>query len=347
MSAIRTFAGLCSAAILGLIQPLSPAQAADQITLRVEHFLPPQSTAQVGLLEPWAKKVMAASHGRLKIEIYPAMQLGGKPPQLYDQVKDGVIDAAWTLPGYTPGRFPTSEVFELPFMITTAAATSRALYEFYEKHLQKEFADVHPLAFHVHARGLIHTREKAVTKIEDLKGLKLRAPTRRVGQMLEELGATQIGMPVPQVPEALSKNVIDGAVVPYEVIVPLRVHELTKYHAQLDGKHGLYTSVFIFAMNKRKYDSLPADLKKAIDDNSGAALSQEAGRIWDQADVDGYEITKKAGGQFTSIGGAEAERFRKAAEPVIAEWIADMNKRGFDGKTLYNDALSLIEKYSK
>lgn len=346
MVSVRLLAVICTVTIvMGCLSAF--AQTSTPITIRIHHLLPPQATSQVGFIEPWAKRVMAASGNRLKVEIYPAMQLGGRPAQLYDQAKDGVVDVIWTLPGYTPGRFPISEVFELPFMVTTAEATSRALYEFYQKHLQTEFGDVHPLAFHVHARGLIHTRDKPVNRVEDLKGLKLRAPTRRIGQMLEQLGATQVGMPVPQVPEALSKNVIDGAVVPYEVIVPLRVHELTKHHAQFEGKHGLYTAVFIFAMNKSKYEGLPADLKKVIDDNSGADFSQQIGKVYDDADVSGLEATQKVGGQFTAIRGAEAERFRKAAAPVIDEWIADMTKKGLDGKALHADAVALIDRYSK
>lgn len=200
------------------------------------------------------------------------MQLGGRPPQLIDQVRDGVADVVWTLPSYTPGRFPLMSVFELPFKVSDAVATSKAAQEFYETHARAEFADVHPLMFHVHARGVIHVKGKAILTVDDLKGLKLRAPSRPVGDALA-LRAAAIFMPVPQVPEALSKRVIDGAVVPWEVTVPLRLYELTDNHTEIAGPRGLYTSVFAYAMNKQRYESLPADLRQVIDANSGMALA--------------------------------------------------------------------------
>jgi TRAP-type C4-dicarboxylate transport system substrate-binding protein len=136
-----------------------------EITLRAHHFLPPSSPAQQELIEPWAKQVEADSNGRIRVQISPSMQLGGKPPQLYDQVRDGVVDIAWTLLGYTPGRFPIAEVFELPFMVTTAEATTQAAQAFSEKHLQDELRHVHPLLVHVHAPGLFHLASKPVKRV--------------------------------------------------------------------------------------------------------------------------------------------------------------------------------------
>src|SRR3546814_463063 len=197
-------------------------------------------------------KVEAESGGRIKIEIYTSMQLGGKPPALYDQVRDGVVDIVWTLPGYTAGRFPITEVFELPFMAASAEATSQAIHEFYLQHAKEEFGDVHPLMVHVHAPGSLHMRGKEVRTLADLNGLKVRAPTRMTNAALEALGATPIGMPVPAVPESLARGVIDGAALPYEVALPLKIHELTTSHTEIGGQHGLYTAVFLFTMNKAR-----------------------------------------------------------------------------------------------
>jgi TRAP-type C4-dicarboxylate transport system substrate-binding protein len=144
------------------------------------------------------------------------MQMGGTPPQLYDQAKDGVADIVWTLPGYTAGRFPIVEAFELPFMMTNAEATSRALWDYVQQNAPAEFKDVKPLAFHVHGPGYVHTRDKQVKTLADFKGLKVRAPTRLTNKLIASMGATPVGMPVPQVPEALNKGVIDGAVIPWE-----------------------------------------------------------------------------------------------------------------------------------
>ncbi len=235
----------------------------------------------------WAKKVEQDSKGRLKIELYPSMQLGGTPPQLYDQVKDGVVDIIWTLPGYTAGRFPQSETFELPFIAGNGEQNSQAAWEFYEKHLKDEFKDVHIIAVHTHGPGLIHAKGNGVRKLEDMKGLKLRGPSRMVNKLIENLGATPVGMPVPAMPDALSKGVIDGTVVPWEVTTPLRVSELVNTHTTFSGNRSLYVAFFIFAMNKAKYDGLPAELKKVIDDNSGLATSKWVGKVMDEGDAPG------------------------------------------------------------
>jgi TRAP-type C4-dicarboxylate transport system substrate-binding protein len=287
---------------------------------------------------------MAESNGRLKVDVFPAMQLGGAPPQLYDQARDGVADIVWTLPSYTAGRFPVIEVFELPFMSSTAAANARAVHEFGMKHSQQEFRDVRPLALWTHAPGLIHTAAKPVRSIDDMKGLKIRFPTRQFGEALKALGASPVGMPVPQVPESLNKGVIDGAVVPWEVVPSLRLHELTKYHTEVTGQRGLYTSVFIYAMNKRKYDSLPPDIKKVIDNNSGIELAHQLGKLWDEVEAPGMQAAKARGNEVIQLVPEEIEKWKKATEGVTQAWI---QARGADGKKLYDEANALIDKYAR
>lgn len=331
--------GLLAAA--GAMTAAVPASA-QEVTLRVHHFLPPSSVAQKGFLEPWAERLERRSEGRIAVEIFPAMQLGGRPPQLYDQARDGVADIVWTLPSYTPGRFPISEVFELPFLPGSAEATSQAVQEFADEHLREEFGDVHPLLFHVHAPGPIHTRERPITTVEDMKGLKLRSPTRGMTGLMEALGAVAVGMPAPAVPEALSRGVIDGMAFPYEVVLPLRAHEMVGYHSEIPG---LYTSVFLLAMNKAKYEGLPADLRKVIDDNSGMALAKEIGRLYDEAEAPGRRAALERGNEVVRVEGAELERFREAARPVVQDWVARMKDRGIDGAGLLEEARELIAKY--
>ncbi len=317
------------------------AAAQDKVKLKVAHFLPPMSTAQKKLIEPWAKEVEEKSGGRIEVEIYPAMQLGGKPPQLFDQVRTGVADVVWTLPGYTPGRFPKTEVFELPFVTgKTAEATSQAVMDVYDKHLKDEYKDVKVLALFTHAPGAFHMKEgHAVQKMEDLKGLKIRLPTKPIGEALKALGATPVGMPVPEVYEALSRGVVDGTVIPFEVVRPLRVNELVKSHTDT----GLYTSVFLYAMNKDKYDGLSADLKKVIDEASGMALAKKVGADWDEAEKPGIAQAKEMGHQFYELSPEETKRWKEATRPVVQDWI----KRTPDGQQIYDDAVAAIEKYSK
>ncbi|MEE8272655.1 MAG: TRAP transporter substrate-binding protein [Alphaproteobacteria bacterium] len=325
----------------------SSLAAAQEVTLRIHHFVPAPATAHANTIVPWAERVMAQSDGRIKIEIYPTMQLGGAPPQLYDQVRDGVVDIVWTLPGYTRGRFPMIEAFELPFMVSSAEATSQAVQEYYETYAREEFDDIHPIFFHVHARGLFHTRGTAVTSIDDLDGLRIRAPTRQVLELMNELGATPVGMPVPQVPQQLSKGVIDGAVIPYEITWPLKVHELVDYHTEFAGDRGLYTSVFLFAMNKDSYESLPDDLRAIIDANSGLNVVGEIGRIWDEAEGPGANAAREQGNEILTISADDAQAWRDAAQPVIDRWIAEMDEAGNDGQALYDAASALVEKYSR
>lgn len=325
----------------------APAARAAEVTLKLHHFLPPPSVAHAQFLQPWADKVMAESDGRIEIQIYPAMQLGGKPPQLYDQVRDGVVDLVWTLPGYTAGRFPLVGVFELPFMVSSAEATSQAVQAFAEQYLRDEFADVHPLLFHVHARGALHTRGRAIQTMDDLKGAKLRGPNRAIGEALAVLGATPVFMPVPQVPESLSKGVIDGAALPYEVTLPLRVHELVDHHTEIAGPRGLYTAVFLLAMNKDRYAALPDDLKAVIDANSGLALAKRIGRLWDDAEAPGREAARKRGNAVVVLDAAEADRWKAATAGVTGAWVADVTAQGHDGAALLDAARALVEQYSE
>ena len=324
-----------------------PALAQAQVTLRLHHFLPPMSNPHQKFLTPWARKIEADSQGKLKIDIFPSMQLGGTPPQLYDQAKDGVVDIVWTLPGNTPGRFPSTEAFELPFTASRRSlVNSRACAEFAPANLANETKDVKLLAFWAHDHGLIHANKQVKTQ-DDLKGLKLRFPTRLAGEALKALGATAIGMPIPQVPESLAQKVIDGCVVPWEVVPAIKVHELVKFHTEIPGSPTLYTTTFFLAMNKAKYDGLPADLKDAIDKSSGMPASEMAGNLWDTMGVPVAEMVKARGNIITVLAEDEKARWQKATEPVIEAWIKGTKDKGVDGGKLVEQVRALIAKYEK
>lgn len=323
-----------------------PRAEAQEVTLRLHQMLPPQAAIPAKALTPWIEKVESQSGGRIQVEHYPSMQLGGAPPALYDQAKDGVVDLIWTVLGYTPGRFPKSEAFELPFMVTTGEATSRAFHEYVLAHAMDEFKDVHPIVLHTHGPGLLHVRGQGVRSLADMAGLKIRTPTRVAADMLSAFGATPIGMPVPAVPESLSKGVIDGVAIPWEVTLPLKIAELVSTHTGFSGRHGLYTSTFIFAMNRDSYDALPADLKQVIDDNSGPQVAALFGKAMDDVDVTGREVAEKAGNTIITLDEAETARWQEVARKTTANWIAEMDGKGIDGAMLVEDARQRIEKYS-
>ncbi len=333
---------------LALIAAAALPAAAQDVTLKFHHIWPPQAMASVKVIGPWCDKIAAESANRMKCQLLPAMSGGGSPPQLVDRVKDGVDDLVITLPGYTAGRFPTMEVFELPFMTNSAEAGASAAWDFMQKYASKEFPGTKVLATWVHDEGYVHTTSKPVKTLDDFKGLKLRAPTRQTNKLLAKLGATPVGMPVPAVADAVSKGTIDGFVLPWEVIPAFKLQELVKYHTETDASRpAMYSAGFIFAMNQAKYDSLPADLKKVIDSNSGAALSRQIGRTWDDSQAVGRKTATDRGNTFTLLSADETDRWAKAAAPLVDEWVDDMDKRGLPGKQMLQDARDLLVKYRK
>lgn len=338
---------LKTGAVAALGAPALSGLAQQSVTLKFHTFMSPQSGVWLDMHRPWMAKVEKESAGRLKFEAYPAMQLGGTPVQLYDQAKDGVVDVVWTLPSNTAGRFPRIEVFELPFMMSNAEATSKAFWEYVQTAAIDEFKDTQVIALHVHGPGVIHTTDKPVKSIADMRGLKLRAPTRQVTKLLSVLGAIPVGMPLPGIPDALSKGTINGCVIPWEVVPAVKVNELTKYHAEFDPAGGsLYTNTFIMTMNKAKYNALAPDLKKIIDNNSGVLTSARLGKIQQANDVPGRQSAVARGNSIYTISPAEAQEFRRKSRSVEVEWVQDMDKRGFDGQQLLATARRLIEKYS-
>jgi TRAP-type C4-dicarboxylate transport system substrate-binding protein len=320
------------------------AQAAE-VTLRFHHFLPPKSNVHSKLLDPWAKKVGELSGGKLAIEIFPAMQLGGKPPELFDQAKDGVVDIVWALPGYTPGRFPRTEVFELPFIASPRGiVNAKASQEYADAHLSDEFKGVKLLSFWSHDAGVIHCRDKIET-LADLKGKKLRFPTRLAGDALKAAGVAAIGMPVPQVPESLAQGVIDGAVVPWEVVPAVKLHELVKFHTEIPGTPTLYTTSFFLVMNQARYDGLPADVRKVIDDTTGMVFATEAGNVWDSAGAAVRKMVAEKGNTILTLAEADKATWVKACEPIAAAWTAEMQGKNIDGPALIASAKELLAKY--
>ena len=335
-----------AASVLGV--PHLAGFAQQSVTLKFHTFMAPLSNVWLTMHKPWMEKVEKDSGGRIKFEGYPAMQLGGTPVQLYDQARDGVVDIVWTLPGNTAGRFPRIEVFELPFIMNNAEATSKAYWEYFQTNCPDEFKETQVLALHVHGPGMFHSVSKQIKSAADLKGMKVRGPTRQVTKLLGSLGATPVGMPLPQIPDALSKGTIEACAIPWEVVPSVKVHELTKFHSEFDNTGGaLYTTTFVMAMNKAKYNSLPPDLKKVIDNNSGLATSAWLGKVQQAGDAAGRQSAVGRGNTIFTVGPAEAQEFRRKSRPIEAEWVEDMNKKGFDGRKLLDTARALIEKNTK
>ncbi|MYM55279.1 TRAP transporter substrate-binding protein [Thalassovita mangrovi] len=328
-----------SFAALAVLGAASAAHA-QEVTLSVHHFMSQKAPLHAKFLVPLAENIAKASDGRIKLELFDSMSLGGRPGDLYDQAVDGAVDIALTLPGYTSGRFNQSEVFELPFMMQDPVATSKAFYDLVESDLQDgEFEEAKILTGWVHGPGVIHS-EEPITKLEDLAGKEMRGPTRLVTDLLGELGATPVGMPLPKIPENLSKGVISGAVVPWEVTPSIRLAELVHNHTELGGDKALYTATFVLAMNWDVYESMPEDLRAILDEQTGKALAEFAGNVMVEADAFGR--SKAEGNNIIQLDEAEVARWIDAAKPVYDRWIERANGEGFDGAAAIEKAKALI-----
>jgi len=320
------------------------AAVSEDITLKLHQFLPAQANVPKLILDVWANNVEQASGGRIKVDRFPAMQLGGTPPELIDQAIDGVADVVWTAVGYTPGRFPTTEVFELPFLVNDAKAASSAFWQMSERHMQDEFAGVHVLGTWVHGPGVIHSYDPIVTP-EDMNGMKIRGASRQVNALLDTLGATPVGMPVPAIPEALSKGVIDATTIPWEVTGALKTSELVSYHTEFTGPM-LYTITFVLAMNQAVYNDLSDDLKAVIDANSGLDFSIFAGGVMQDMDAPARDIALDAGNEVLTLNATQSAAWATAAQPVYDAWIADVAGKGLDGAALIAEARALMGAYT-
>lgn len=325
---------------------LAPAMA-QQVVLKVHHFLPATSNVHKNIIEPWCDKVSKESADRLKCQIYPSMQLGGTPAQLFDQARDGVADIVWTLPTYSAGRFVKSEVFELPFFTRSGKGSSQAFWAYVQKNAMDEYAGTRPLWLHTNDGSSFHmTSAKGAKSMDDLKGLKIRAATRLNSRMLSALGATPVQMPLPAVPEAMAKGVIDGAMVPWEGVPAAKLQEIAKSHLDAGaGQPKFANSIFAFVMNQAKYDSLPADLKKVIDNNSGLQMSATAGEKFDAVVVPYHKLATDRGNTVFALAPEEAARWTKATADVDNQWVKEVSAKGANGAALLDDARGLIRQY--
>lgn len=338
---MHIFKSAALAATLGLSATTLTAQ---EVTLRFQHFVSPASANPTYFMQPWADAIAEQSEGRIKVELYPFMQLGGAAPSQYDLIRDGAIDGGWVIPGYQPNRFPEAEAMELPFMTSKSGEeASAAAWDFTQQFLMDDFADVHVIAAHMHGPGIVHKRGGAIETVEDFAGLKLRGPSRPATLLLEELGATPIGMPVPAFPEALSKGVVDGGVITWEMSPSLKLNELTDSHTDVAGDRALYNLYFIWAMKKDVYEGMPDDLRAIIDANSGMIASQWAGRAHDTGDVVGRDVMAADGNEIAELSAEETARIMALGEKVTADWIAEMDAKGYDGAALVAAAEAAVE----
>ncbi len=326
---------------------MGSAAQAQEVTFKIAHFLPAVATTQKLVLQPWCDEMGQLSNGRIKCQFYPSMQLGGTPAQLPDQVKNGVADIVWTAPGYSTGRFPKTEALELPGVLPLGGLLGgRAVWDFYGQQLKDEYKDYKVLAMHGDGGMNIHTASKPLASAADFNGVKLRSPNRTIARSLKALGATPVAMPPAQVTEAIAKGVVDGASAVWEVLLPTKLDEVTKFHFETPPDRPVMgATILTVLMNKQKYESLPPDLKAIVDKTTGLPLVERYGKAWDEASVAARNKVKSAPGHsLTVISGSQYDAILKQLEVVEKEWLADAKSKGINGEALVAAAREAARK---
>ena len=313
---------------------------AQDVTLTFSHFLGPSSFFQVDVAEPFAKELEAKTGGRVKVQIFNGADPQGKVTEQATQVKNGTVDIALGLRGAEGNRFPGSSVIELPFLVPDALRGSRALWALHaDGTLSEEYKDFQVLALFVHNPGLIHTRERRVVSLSDLKGLRLRSPNKTVSAALEHVGAVPVLLQVNDVMPAVKDNKIDGIVTNWGN--PLQgFNDFMKHHTDTR----FYTSAFFVVMNRAKFDSLPPDVRAAIVSMSGDTLSAKLGSLWDKWDKPVRDGANGPGHEVVVPDEATMAQWREGLRPVTDNYLAELAKTFPAARQTYEKLTALLQR---
>lgn len=314
------------------------AQAA--IELRLAHFFPGTHPAENDLIKPWAQEIEKATNGKVKIISYPGESLLPSA-QIYDGVVSGIADIGLSCFAYTRGRFPVSEVFELPGIIyKDSKAASKVAWEGIKELNPKEVQDTKLLMVLSTGPGDLYTKTP-VRNLNDLKGLEIRA-TGLSAKTLQALGAVPVAMPQSEAYESLSKSIVKGNLGPVEVLKGWKQAEVTKYITQTPF---LYNTLFFITMNKDKWNSLDAETQKTITDVSERYFNDAASGLWDKQNEDALEYAKEKGMDIIKLTPEETEKWIKLVRPIQQEFADNMNKQGLEGQQILDKIKNLADKY--
>ena len=336
----KLFLGIGMACVLGLfVFAGARAVQAKTIELKFAHFMSPMHIQHQKSFAPFCKKVEELTGGQVKIKIYPGGALG-RPKQLPDAAKTGITDIAFIIPSYTTGRFPRTSAFDLPFIFDSASHATRVLYALAYDYLADDYKDYKVLWFYSCGTGQLHSVTKPIYRVEDLKGMKMRAPSAYMSKALKICGANPVGMPISKLTMSLEKKVIDGMLTPYSAVIDFRLWDLVKYIAQVD----MYLSPMAVVMNKQKWNSLPDAAKNAIDEASGMQWGLHAAQVYDDHDQNMVNQNKKSRKvEIYKVPMSEKKRFMGVVQGMQADWVAEMSKKGLHAKEL----LEAVKKSAK
>jgi TRAP-type C4-dicarboxylate transport system substrate-binding protein len=300
-------------------------------------FFPP-THIQTKVPEAWAKEIEELSKGQIKIQIFTGGSLT-PAPQIYDGVVKGISDFGLSVFAYSPGRFPVVSAVDNPFGYPNAFVATRVINGLNEKFKPKELSDVHVCYLYAHGPGVLHTVNKPVNKLEDIKGLKIRA-TGTSQLIVRALGAAPVSMSQGETYDALKKNIVDGTLVPVEALEG----EVLKYTTL--NYSSSYSQGFFVAMNIKKWESLPPDLQKIITDVS-KKYEDITAKAWGDSDESGRQFCLKLGHEFIKLSDQESAKFKEAVKPVFDEYIKQAKEKGVDGEAVFKATQEMVEKYSK
>ena len=312
------------------------APAAQAQELRLSTFVPPVHIIYREIIVPWGKDVEKQTGGQVKVTLYPSMQLGGKPPELFRQAIDGVADLVFTLPGYTSPAFPRVGIIELPGLKEDGFAATDMMWDLLDPYLLPEFKGTKVIAlWGAEDAGLMTRTNKAYRTMDDLKGLRIRAPSAAQAKQVEFMGAVPIAAPITQVYPGLERGTMDGAMVPFTTILDFRLGEVAKGFTISGPIFG--RSVFLIAMNQKKYDGLSPANRAVIDKLSGRGLSRKATDVYiKRAEQAVASVRGKA--DIYELPKSEQQRISKTLRPIIDEWIRDSEAKGIPAKDMLRRA---------
>ena len=332
-------AALLAAALAAVAAPA----AAQEVTIRLHSFSSPTALDHTMHLDRWAEAVEKDSDGRIDVQVFPAMQLGGAPADLVQQLEDGVVDMIWTVSGFTPGRFTGTQGLELPFMHTGKSATmSPAAMEFIEANLDKEMEGIKVIAVHATDGALFHTNG-CIRTMEDLAGKQIRVSGKYIGEAVKALGGTPVGIALPGVYEATARGQVNGMLLNWAITKPYKFTEVTDCHTE----PSLYQTMLMTLMSQDSYDAMPDDLKAVIDANSGIEYARKMGVIWDGETEPARDVAIEDGDEIVTLTPEELARWKETVKPVYQMWADEMTSNGYDGDALLASLLEITAKYGR
>ena len=329
--------------LVGLLAGALWAQPAfaETYEIKVAHFVPsPHPISKY--LEAWGQELEKKSNGRFVVKQFPGSQMG-PTPVYYDHARKGTAEVTWFLHGATPGRFPLTELINLPYMVGSAEIGCKLLNDpALRKYLDAEHRGVRVLYLMTHQPGNIHTRDKPVRTTDDMKGLRIRFASATIKDWVAALGGTPVGVPPPDQAENLQKGTIDGVFIDYGGALTFKIGPLIKYTTEMYS----YVSSFGVAINPEFYNKLPADLKKLIDDTTRNAPN-EVGKLWDALDAPGKKYMTDAGDTPIKLSAEENAKFRKIGEQVAEAKIKELEDKKLPAHEVYKLMVQLAAKYEK